>query len=168
MHRKVDFPIGGAGSRWLKTNLSCCHSASRPFFFFCMRALICSFYFCRLICSFIVLNSIELQGGNCHGFSSWFHPRQRSLVFTRSGQIVSGYPQSLHSLLLSVLAAAKSEDFQIRPHALNVHSYRAPAFCDHCGEMLFGLVRQGLKCDGEGSKTVTDKREPALSLLLLL
>uniref|UniRef100_A0A672T098 protein kinase C n=1 Tax=Sinocyclocheilus grahami TaxID=75366 RepID=A0A672T098_SINGR len=47
-------------------------------------------------------------------------------------------------------AAATSEDFQIRPHALNVHSYRAPAFCDHCGEMLFGLVRQGLKCDGCG------------------
>ncbi|XP_057694546.1 serine/threonine-protein kinase D2 isoform X2 [Corythoichthys intestinalis] len=47
-------------------------------------------------------------------------------------------------------AAATSEDFQIRPHALNVHSYRAPAFCDYCGEMLFGLVRQGLKCDGCG------------------
>uniref|UniRef100_A0A673MNL0 Serine/threonine-protein kinase n=1 Tax=Sinocyclocheilus rhinocerous TaxID=307959 RepID=A0A673MNL0_9TELE len=47
-------------------------------------------------------------------------------------------------------AAATSKDFQIRPHALNVHSYRAPAFCDHCGEMLFGLVRQGLKCDGCG------------------
>ncbi|KAJ7990394.1 hypothetical protein DPEC_G00299850 [Dallia pectoralis] len=47
-------------------------------------------------------------------------------------------------------AAATSEDFLIRPHALNVHSYRAPAFCDHCGEMLFGLVRQGLKCDGCG------------------
>uniref|UniRef100_A0A8B9J5W1 Serine/threonine-protein kinase n=1 Tax=Astyanax mexicanus TaxID=7994 RepID=A0A8B9J5W1_ASTMX len=47
-------------------------------------------------------------------------------------------------------AAATVEDFQIRPHALNVHSYRSPAFCDHCGEMLFGLVRQGLKCDGCG------------------
>ncbi|XP_069765549.1 serine/threonine-protein kinase D1 isoform X2 [Narcine bancroftii] len=46
--------------------------------------------------------------------------------------------------------AATFEDFQIRPHALNVHSYRSPAFCDHCGEMLFGLVRQGLKCDGCG------------------
>lgn len=46
-------------------------------------------------------------------------------------------------------ASATFEDFQIRPHALTVHSYRAPAFCDHCGEMLFGLVRQGLKCDGE-------------------
>ncbi|KAJ8384423.1 hypothetical protein AAFF_G00205560 [Aldrovandia affinis] len=47
-------------------------------------------------------------------------------------------------------AAATLEDVQIRPHALKVHSYRAPAFCDHCGEMLFGLVRQGLKCDGCG------------------
>ncbi|GCC24127.1 hypothetical protein chiPu_0002527 [Chiloscyllium punctatum] len=45
-------------------------------------------------------------------------------------------------------AAATFEDFQIRPHALFVHSYRAPAFCDHCGEMLWGLVRQGLKCEG--------------------
>ncbi|XP_078262546.1 serine/threonine-protein kinase D1 isoform X2 [Rhinoraja longicauda] len=55
-------------------------------------------------------------------------------------------------LLLSSLqpAAATFEDFQIRPHALFVHSYRAPAFCDHCGEMLWGLVRQGLKCEGCG------------------
>ncbi|GBP59033.1 hypothetical protein EVAR_15036_1 [Eumeta japonica] len=36
-----------------------------------------------------------------------------------------------------------------RPHALAVHSYKAPTFCDFCGEMLFGLVRQGLKCEGD-------------------
>uniref|UniRef100_A0A671X2Q4 Serine/threonine-protein kinase n=1 Tax=Sparus aurata TaxID=8175 RepID=A0A671X2Q4_SPAAU len=47
-------------------------------------------------------------------------------------------------------ALAKAEDFQIRPHALYVHSYKAPAFCDDCGEMLWGLVRQGLKCEGCG------------------
>lgn len=35
----------------------------------------------------------------------------------------------------------------IRPHTLSVHSYKAPTFCDYCGEMLFGLVRQGLKCE---------------------
>lgn len=46
-------------------------------------------------------------------------------------------------------ASATVEDFQIRPHSLFVHSYRAPAFCDHCGEMLWGLVRQGLKCEGK-------------------
>lgn len=38
----------------------------------------------------------------------------------------------------------------MRPHALAVHSYKAPTFCDFCGEMLFGLVRQGLKCEGCG------------------
>lgn len=136
-----------------------------------MRALICSFYYCRLICSFIVLNSIELQGGNCHGFPSWFHPRSTAAfsgLYQVGPDCIWRPTVTAFSPVLSVLAAAKSEDFQIRPHALNVHSYRAPAFCDHCGEMLFGLVRQGLKCDGEGSKTVTDQREPALSLLLLL
>ncbi|XP_062857803.1 serine/threonine-protein kinase D3-like [Trichomycterus rosablanca] len=54
-------------------------------------------------------------------------------------------------LIEVVLSAhAKVEDFQIRPHALYVHSYKAPAFCDDCGEMLWGLVRQGLKCEGCG------------------
>ncbi|XP_037876164.1 serine/threonine-protein kinase D1 isoform X2 [Bombyx mori] len=38
----------------------------------------------------------------------------------------------------------------MRPHTLAVHSYKAPTFCDFCGEMLFGLVRQGLKCEGCG------------------
>ena len=42
------------------------------------------------------------------------------------------------------------EDLQIRPHVLYVHSYKSPHFCDFCGEMLFGLVKQGLKCEGMG------------------
>lgn len=54
----------------------------------------------------------------------------------------------LVEVVLSALATV--EDFQIRPHTLYVHSYKAPAFCDYCGEMLWGLVRQGLKCGGCG------------------
>ncbi|XP_076129408.1 serine/threonine-protein kinase D3-like isoform X3 [Alosa pseudoharengus] len=54
----------------------------------------------------------------------------------------------LIEVVLSALATV--EDFQIRPHTLYVHSYKAPAFCDDCGEMLWGLVRQGLKCEGCG------------------
>lgn len=52
--------------------------------------------------------------------------------------------------LIEVVLSAQAtvEDFQIRPHALYVHSYKAPTFCDYCGEMLWGLVRQGLKCEG--------------------
>ncbi|GAA6096578.1 serine/threonine-protein kinase D3 isoform X2 [Tachysurus ichikawai] len=54
--------------------------------------------------------------------------------------------------LIEVVLSAQAtvEDFQIRPHALYVHSYKAPTFCDYCGEMLWGLVRQGLKCEGCG------------------
>lgn len=46
------------------------------------------------------------------------------------------------------VAQATMEDLQIRPHLLFVHSYKSPHFCDFCGEMLFGLVKQGLKCEG--------------------
>ena len=56
-------------------------------------------------------------------------------------------------LCLFISALAKAEDFQIRPHTLYVHSYKAPAFCDDCGEMLWGLVRQGLKCEGKNVET---------------
>uniref|UniRef100_A0A672IXS2 Serine/threonine-protein kinase n=1 Tax=Salarias fasciatus TaxID=181472 RepID=A0A672IXS2_SALFA len=54
--------------------------------------------------------------------------------------------------LIEVVLSAQAtvEDFQIRPHGLYVHSYKAPTFCDYCGEMLWGLVRQGLKCEGCG------------------
>lgn len=49
---------------------------------------------------------------------------------------------------LAAILYPASEMPTLKPHNLNVHSYKAPTFCDFCGEMLFGLVRQGLKCDG--------------------
>ena len=50
-------------------------------------------------------------------------------------------------MLIPSTANIPQDGVQIRPHQLNVHSYKSPAFCDFCGEMLFGLVRQGLKCE---------------------
>ncbi len=59
------------------------------------------------------------------------------------------------SLIEAVLSAtATVEDRQIRPHTLYVHSYKSPTFCDFCGQMLFGLVRQGLKCHGKLHGTI--------------
>ncbi|KAH8330428.1 hypothetical protein KR067_002539 [Drosophila pandora] len=53
-------------------------------------------------------------------------------------------------LTASPILYPTSEMPTLKPHSLNVHSYKGPTFCDFCGEMLFGLVRQGLKCDGCG------------------
>ncbi|XP_054723048.1 serine/threonine-protein kinase D1-like [Uloborus diversus] len=56
-----------------------------------------------------------------------------------------------NSLIEIVLSGnLASDDSQMRPHSLMLHSYKSPTFCDFCGEMLFGLVRQGLKCEGCG------------------
>ncbi|XP_047459956.1 serine/threonine-protein kinase D3-like [Mugil cephalus] len=49
-----------------------------------------------------------------------------------------------------ISGSATVTEMRIRPHSLVVQSYRTPTFCHHCGEMLWGLVRQGLKCDGCG------------------
>lgn len=54
-------------------------------------------------------------------------------------------------LIQANLYANNHEDIPtFRPHVLAVHSFKAPTFCDYCGEMLFGLVRQGLKCENCG------------------
>ena len=65
-----------------------------------------------------------------------------------SWQSISNNLFLIKNILAVIYNSLDNEIPLIRPHALVVHSYKTPTFCDFCGEMLFGLVRQGLKCEG--------------------
>ncbi|KAL1114945.1 hypothetical protein AAG570_007768 [Ranatra chinensis] len=67
-------------------------------------------------------------------------------------QLISSASDVVDETLVEIVLTGQVvlDEHPFRPHTLTVHSYKAPTFCDFCGEMLFGLVRQGLKCEGCG------------------
>ncbi|KAB7493724.1 hypothetical protein Anas_07394 [Armadillidium nasatum] len=65
-------------------------------------------------------------------------------------QMINAASEVAQDALVEIVMSAHSpsDEVQIRPHSMYVHSYKTPTFCDFCGEMLFGLSKQGLKCEG--------------------
>uniref|UniRef100_M4ANH1 Protein kinase C n=1 Tax=Xiphophorus maculatus TaxID=8083 RepID=M4ANH1_XIPMA len=62
-----------------------------------------------------------------------------------------------HMLIITKCAGMKKQDdttekvgskgFSVNiPHKFSIHNYKVPTFCDHCGSLLWGLLKQGLQC----------------------
>uniref|UniRef100_A0A672N0S8 Protein kinase C n=1 Tax=Sinocyclocheilus grahami TaxID=75366 RepID=A0A672N0S8_SINGR len=58
-----------------------------------------------------------------------------------------------HELIITKCAGLKKQEdtpeerFSVNiPHMFSIHNYKVPTFCDHCGSLLWGLMRQGLQC----------------------
>ncbi|KRZ24040.1 Serine/threonine-protein kinase dkf-2, partial [Trichinella pseudospiralis] len=64
-------------------------------------------------------------------------------------QLITDYNDINDGTVIEIVISPTPQNDRIfvYPHSLYVHSYRTPTFCDFCGEMLFGLVKQGLKCN---------------------
>lgn len=59
-------------------------------------------------------------------------------------------PRDTHAVRSPSFFQFHKERFKIdMPHRFKVYNYKSPTFCEHCGTLLWGLARQGLKCDGE-------------------
>ncbi|XP_052106988.1 calcium-independent protein kinase C-like isoform X2 [Mytilus californianus] len=92
--------------------------------------------FCSLCRDFIW--GLWKQGYQCQVCTCVVHKRCHSQVVTKC----PGSKQVQNDEVVS------GQRFSINvPHRFNIHNYKRPTFCDHCGSLLYGLIRQGLQCE---------------------
>lgn len=78
---------------------------------------------------------IGKQGYQCQVCSCVVHKRCHVLVVTKCQG-------------MEAETCEQSTRFNVNiPHRFVLHTYKRFTFCDHCGSLLYGIIRQGLQCE---------------------
>ncbi|XP_066155846.1 protein kinase C isoform X1 [Euwallacea fornicatus] len=89
--------------------------------------------FCSLCREFIW--GLGKQGYQCQVCTCVVHKRCHHVVLTKC----PGMKEE---------PTVQSTGFNVNiPHRFVVHNYKRFTFCDHCGSLLYGLIKQGLQCE---------------------
>ncbi|KAI5634567.1 phorbol esters/diacylglycerol binding domain (C1 domain) domain-containing protein [Phthorimaea operculella] len=82
------------------------------------------------------------QGYQCQVCTCVVHKRCHSSVVTKCPGMKEEVRQQ------SGVGVCGGQRFNVNvPHRFVVHSYKRFTFCDHCGSLLYGLIKQGLQCE---------------------
>ncbi|KAJ0173402.1 hypothetical protein K1T71_010551 [Dendrolimus kikuchii] len=80
------------------------------------------------------------QGYQCQVCTCVVHKRCHSLVVTKC--------PGMKEEQTGGVGVSGGQRFNVNvPHRFVVHSYKRFTFCDHCGSLLYGLIKQGLQCE---------------------
>lgn len=92
--------------------------------------------FCS-ICKEFIWGVVSPQGYQCQVCTCVVHKRCHQSVITKC----PGVKDVTNDELMS------GSRFSINvPHRFQVHNYKRFTFCDHCGSLLYGLIKQGIQC----------------------
>ncbi|XP_029472559.1 protein kinase C theta type isoform X1 [Rhinatrema bivittatum] len=92
--------------------------------------------FCSVCHEFVW--GLNKQGYQCRQCNAAIHKKCIDKVIAKcTGSAVNSRETMFHK-----------ERFKIDiPHRFKVYNYKSPTFCEHCGTLLWGFARQGLKCE---------------------
>uniref|UniRef100_A0A4W3H6D3 Protein kinase C n=1 Tax=Callorhinchus milii TaxID=7868 RepID=A0A4W3H6D3_CALMI len=88
-------------------------------------------------CRDFIWGVIGKQGYQCQVCTCVVHKRCHGLIITKCAGLKKQETQD----------EVGSQRFSVNiPHKFSNHNFKVLTFCDHCGSLLWGLMRQGLQC----------------------
>ncbi|XP_074027299.1 protein kinase C [Leptinotarsa decemlineata] len=89
-------------------------------------------------CKLFIWGVLGKQGYQCQVCTCVVHKKCHHTVVTKCPGMQDEVQSSQH----------QSTGFNVNvPHRFVVHNYKRFTFCDHCGSLLYGLIKQGLQCE---------------------